>query len=196
MGSVPLVSRRVRVFHLAWVSTVPAAPYQTVHAVFLHTASRPRSSSGMRWCPSSDCSGESIDTEFPRPAVVEPADGETSSGGVFDAGQFRHPPVHVAVDGGELPCRVPVTEVRPSSPQHGVEVTDNVVQVAACEATVGMVTGLGSYGCHGPLRPPLRHPRSPSHAPQPTTDSANRAPQRVTGTHTSGVCGISDADRH
>src|SRR5580658_8655036 len=103
MGSVPSVSRWVHVFHLAWASTSPAAPYQTVHAVLLHTAFRHRSSSGMRRCPSPDTSGESIHAESAQPVIVEPAGTKSVVGGVFDAGQLGHPKVHVAVDGGELP---------------------------------------------------------------------------------------------
>src|SRR3954452_20070910 len=94
-------------------SVSPAAPYRTVHAVLPHTALRHRSSSGMRRVPSPDGSGEPVDAEPGEPAVVEAAGGESVSGGLLDAGHLVQPPVHVAVDGGELPVRVAVTEVRP-----------------------------------------------------------------------------------
>ena len=42
---------------------------------------------------------------------------------------LRDPPVHVAVDGGELPVRVAVTEVGAPAPQHGVELGDNETAV-------------------------------------------------------------------
>ena len=112
-------------------SASPASPYQTVHAVLPHTAFRHRSSSGMRRCPSFDSSGESIDAEFGQPAVVEPTGPKTASGGVLDAGQLGEPQVHVAVDEGELPVRVSVTEVGPPTPQDGVEFSDDVAQLTA-----------------------------------------------------------------
>src|SRR6266542_1828190 len=124
-------------------SVSPAAPYRTVRAVLPHTALRHRSSSGMRRAPSSDVSGEPIDAEPGEPAVVEPAGREAIARGVLDAGQLGHPLVHVAVDGGELPVRVAVSEVSPPAPQHGVQVTENLVQVAAGEAAVGVFADLG-----------------------------------------------------
>src|SRR5919106_3949772 len=137
-------------------SVSPAAPYRTVRAVLPHTALRHRSSSGMRRPPSSDVSGEPIDTESGEPVVVEPAGPESVAGGVLDPGQLGHSQVHVAVDGGELPVRVAVTEVSPPAPQHGVEVSDDVVQVATGEAAVGAFTDLGPDRGHGPRRRPLR----------------------------------------
>ena len=38
MGSIPAVSLRVHVVHLAWASTSPVPPSRTVHAVLPHTA--------------------------------------------------------------------------------------------------------------------------------------------------------------
>ena len=38
VGSVPAVSRRVHVFHLAWASRSPVPPSRTVRAVLPHTA--------------------------------------------------------------------------------------------------------------------------------------------------------------
>jgi hypothetical protein len=137
-------------------SVSPAAPYRTVHAVLPHTALRHRSSSGMRRSPVTDGSFEPVDAQPGQPVVVEPAGPEPVSGGVLDAGQLGQPPVHVAVDSGELPGGIAVAEVGPSAPQHGVEVADDVAQVAAGEAGVGAVTDLGSDRAHCPCRRPPR----------------------------------------
>src|SRR5579863_8816137 len=128
MGSVPSVSRWVQVFHRAWASTSPAAPYQTVHAVLPHTASRHRASSGMRSPPSPDGSFEAIDAEVGQPVVAEATGSKSRSGGVLDTGQLGHPQVHVAVDGCELRVGVPIAEVGPPTPKHGGEVIDDVMQ--------------------------------------------------------------------
>lgn len=41
MGSIPAVSLRVHVVHLAWASTSPVPPSRTMHAVLPHTALTP-----------------------------------------------------------------------------------------------------------------------------------------------------------
>src|SRR5271154_1403606 len=82
-------------------STSPAAPFQTVHAVLRHTASRHRSPQCMR-SPVIHCSTQPVDPEAREPPVVE-AGGPVATGNtVLVAGQDRHPLVDVAVDYGEL----------------------------------------------------------------------------------------------
>ena len=59
-----------------------------------------------------------MDAESGGPVVVEPGGPESASGGVLDAGELGQPPMHVAVDGGELPVRVAIPEVGTPAPQH------------------------------------------------------------------------------
>src|SRR5437899_555400 len=132
----------------------PAAPYRSVRAVLPHTALRHRSPSGMR-SPVAHRSGEAVNPEVGGPPVVEPAGPSASRDPVFDAGQEGQPFVHIAVDGVELPRRVPVAEVRPPPPEHGVEVLDDSFERPARPLPGRALADLGPDRAHGPLRRPL-----------------------------------------
>ena len=83
-------------------STSPAAPYQTVHAVFQHTAFRHRSLQCMRR-PVVHRAPQSVDPEGHEPPVVEAGAPVAPVEPVLLAGKDGHPFVHVAVDDVELP---------------------------------------------------------------------------------------------
>jgi hypothetical protein len=103
-----------------------------------------------------------MDTQAVHPFVVETGNPVAARQSVLDAGEDREPLVDVAVDEGELRGGVSVAKVLPPTPQHGVEIGNDIVKRQACKATVGPLTDLApDRGDRSRTRPLLQIPTTP-----------------------------------